>query len=291
MFPLDSYYQLDNNYRAGTVLCKLGRMDFTAPLRLTTTRERIDLARRVHRAIIGKFAVLFVCLAGVILFAGLVLAPQATSTVGVLILAGAFLAVPVAVALWVLHVERRAELFLASDGITVVQADPRGVSVAETLIPYERITCLYGNVEFVVNLGSESTAQAPKGYGVIDAQKGPVWTRVGTGLHRRWYTHGAKSGIWLCIGVDKMGSLGEPNQIVRKVPLVPDAGDDTGRVLIPLGAYLGFGDLESLLRYVQHQTGGALFPLGIVDGAMDWASVQVGASDSREKIWADAQFD
>src|SRR6185312_2507842 len=104
-------------------------------------------ARGTHRSVVRIFALLFGALAAVALMAGLVLVPRLTSTVGVCVVAGAFLMVPVLVGLWVRKAERRAELFLAADGTTVLRADTHGVSVAGVDIPYQRITCLFANVE------------------------------------------------------------------------------------------------------------------------------------------------
>lgn len=264
-------------------------MDWNAPLaqelRLATSDERISLARTAHSSVVRGSAVIFASLAAVILGVGLLAIPQKTSTVGVLLVAGAFLAVPLAIKLWVDRIERRARQFLEEDGTTVMRADARGVGVAGVEIPYERITCLFATVE--------QEHYSPGGHfggGSVQARVGLAAGGVlGTGLRRRLYRDGAKSAIFLCIGVDRKAALGAWPGIVEKVPMVPQRGDDPGRIVVPFGAYLGVAELAALLEYVQRQTGGRLFPMGLVSGTLGWASAQVAPSGTREEIWAESK--
>lgn len=62
-------------------------------------------------------------------------------------MAGAFVAFPFFIRAWVLRIERQAARFLASDGTTLIKVSPHGVTLADIVLPYERITCLYANAE------------------------------------------------------------------------------------------------------------------------------------------------
>lgn len=261
-----------------------------ATLTLATTASRIELARKTHRAVFRSSVVIFGILVAIILTIGLIGIPHLTSTAGILVVAGAFLSVPFFARLWMRHLERRAELFLAADGTTLIEVNAHGLTLAGVALPYERITCLYANTEqehysdggmrgeimaYRLNL-TEDRPTIGRGIGAL----------MGTKVRRRLYTDGAKSGIFLCIGVDQKSTIAAPDGMVKKVPGAPQRGDDSGRIIMPFGAYLGLAELEALLSSVRELSGGQQFPLGLVSGTWNWNAAQVGASETREKIWA-----
>lgn len=260
---------------------------------LSTTANRLALTRKTHRSVITVFSCIFLALASVILASGLFLAHRGeASTPGVVTMAVAFLGFPLLAALSILKMERRSERFLAADGVTLLRADDRGITVADAFIPYERITCLYASAELeLYSSGGISGEMMAHRLGLSEGR--PPLGRaagalIGTGQRKRLYRDGAKSAITLLVGVDRMSSLNAPEGMLVKVPLTPQDGDDPGRLVMPFGAYLDFSDLELLLGTVHQRTGGQLFPLGVVDGTLNWASAHVGPSDTREKIWADS---
>lgn len=267
--------------------------NFDGPaLTLSTAASRIELARKTHRSVTLSFFVIFGILTVTILTVGLIWIPELTSTAEVLAVAGAFVSVPFFTKLWIRRMERRAELFLAADGTTLIEVNPHGLTLADVTLPYDRITCLYANAEqehyssggllgevmaYRLNL-TEDRPTIGRGIGAL----------MGTGLRRRLYADGAKSGIFLCIGVDQKATIAAPAGMVKKVPGTPQRGDDPGRIIMPFGAYLGLAELEALLSAVREVPGGQLFPSGLVSGTWNWNAAQVGASETREKIWEDS---
>lgn len=266
----------------------------TPALALATTAERVGLARRTHRSLVRGFAWLYGTLAAVIVGAGYFLIPEGRANLaGITVIVGVFLLIPVAAGVWIRRLERRAERFLAADGTTLLRADPHGVTVADVVLPYERITCLYANVEQETysDGGLRGEVMAYR-LGLSD-NRPTVGRRIGalfgTGMRRRLYATGAKSGIFLCIGVDRKSLLAAPPGLVERARLAPQRGDDPGRIIMPFGAYLGAADLKELLDSVRDFTDGTLFPLGVVSGTMNWAAAQVGTSDARAVIWQDSK--
>ena len=263
-------------------------------LTLSTTRDRVELARRTHRSVVTVFAIVFAVLALVILGAGLFLLPEERrSAIGVIAVTVVFVLVPIAAWLWIRRIERRAELFLSGDGVTLLRVDAAGLTIGDTLIPLEQITCLFANTEqehYSVGAGARGEVMA---YRLNLTEDRPtigraIGARIGTGERRRLYSEGAKSGIMLVIGVDKKSELPAPATMIQKVPSVPQKGDDPGRIVMPFGAYLTLADLEVFLTTVHRATGGGAFPIGVVNGTLNWASAQVMPADTRAAIQSES---
>ena len=232
-------------------------------------RERVELARTTHRAIIRTFFLIFVILAVVILGGGVALSlTGTTSRPGVLVVGVLFLVVPFLMRAWILRAETRGERSLGSDGVTLLRLEPAALTVGDVTIPWERVTCIY--------------AQTP---GEVYSTGGG--TRTGSGLRQRMYREGALSTINLAIGVDQAATLNAPEGVINPMRTLPKSGADSGRIDIPFGAYLGaddFGALWPALEAIARER----FPAKIVTGDLAWASATASAAGTREKIWKDS---
>lgn len=261
-------------------------------LAITTTQDRVPLARTAHRAVIRNFFVIFCILAAVILAIGVPLSfTGRTSLPGIVVVAVAFLAVPVLVRASIRRMERKAERFLAADGATQFVVGERALRIADTEIPYERITCVFAYPEGeqyssgglrgeVMAARMDLTADRPTAGRAVGA-------RIGTAQRRRLYRDGAKSAIQMMIGVDGKAAIAAPEGFINPLRTLPHRGEDPGRIDVPFGAYLAVDDLETLLSELVRASGGA-FPVGVVSGALDWATATTSAAETREGIRAEA---
>lgn len=250
----------------------------------------MELARRTHRSVKRTLGITFVLLAAVILIAGVYLSQSGQASFwGVIGVAAVFLAVPFAMAATISKTERDAERFLAADESTQFVVGPSSLVVGDTVVPYERITCMYANAESeqYSSGGIRGEAMAYR-MGLSENQPTAgraVGAAIGTGQRRKMYREGAKSAISLTIGIDQKSTIAAPAGMVNQLKTLPKRGDDPGRIDIPFGAYLSTDDLEVLLGAVHRATGGTAFPIAIVAGVMNWSAAQAATCETREKIW------
>lgn len=250
----------------------------------------MELARRTHRSVKRTLFITFAVLAAVILTAGLYLSQSGQASFwGVIGVAVAFVAVPFGMAAVISKIERDADRFLAADGSTQFVVGPSALAVGDIVVPYERITCMYANAE-----GEQYSSGGIRGeamaYRMGLSENRPtagraVGAAIGTAQRRKLYREGAKSAISLTIGIDQKTTIAAQKGMINQLKMLPQRGDDPGRIDIPFGAYLSTDELEVLLGAVHRVTGGTAFPIAIVGGVMNWSSAQASPSETRDKIW------
>lgn len=265
---------------------------FQAPdaIIITTSPERVALARRAHRSVKRTLFIIFGILALAIFLLGLFLSSVGrTSLAGIIGITAVFVAFPCFTALSVNRMERKAERFLATDGATQFSVGAQALTVGDTVLPYERITMMYAKAE-----GEQYSSGGIRGevmayrMDLSENRPGPgraVGAAIGSRLRRRLYREGAKSTISLTIGVDHASSIAAPEGVMNGLRSLPKRGDDPGRIDVPFGAYLDFNDLQVLLGAVHRATEGRAFPIGVVSGAMNWEMALAAACEPRQKIW------
>ena len=259
-------------------------------LTISTTRERVELARRTHRSVTRTLFTIFCILAAVIFGVGIPLAVNGRASLwGVIGVGAVFVIFPFFVALSNSKIERTAERYLASDGETQFVVGPTSLVVGDTVLPYERMTYLYANAE-----GEEYSNGGIRGeimaYRMDLTDQRPtagraIGSRIGTAQRKKLYRDGAKSGISLAIGIDQKSTISAPKGVINELKTLPKRGDDPGRIDVPFGAYLTLEELHLLLGAVYQATGGIAFPIALVSGALNWASATTAAGDTRETIW------
>lgn len=218
---------------------------------------------------------LFSVLTGVILASGIPLALNGRgSLVGVIVVAAAMFTTGLLVRAVTNKSMRVAERYLATDGVTQLVVGPQALVVADTVVPYERITCLYVNVEQEVYSSGRNLGAGGK---------------IGTNMRHKLFAEGAKSGITLAIGVDKKAVIAAPEGFINPLRALPKRGDDAGRIDVPFGAFLPVEELQPLLNAVHKATGGQMFPIKVVSGAINWALATNAPSETREKIWEESR--
>ena len=252
--------------------------------------ERLKLARRTHQSVSRTLAVAMGTLALVIAVLGSLLSQQGTTSLpGSLAVAAAFAVCAVFMVWSTSKTLRRAERFLAADGATLFVVGPTSLRVADFEIPYERITCMYAQVE-----GETYSAGGIRGevmaYRMDLSEDRPtpgraVGTRIGNTQRRKLYRDGAKSAISLAIGIDKKATLQVPEGVINPLKLLPHRGADPGRIDVPFGAFLSDVELQQLLGSVHGATGGNAFPIMIVSGILDWATASTSVCETRATIW------
>lgn len=255
---------------------------------ISTTAERVARARATHRSVSRTLTVIFLTLAVVVAALGFLLSLNGKASLpGSLVVAAVFAVIPGLVGLSLRRMERNAERFLGTDGVTQFVVGNDGLRVGPVEIPYSRITCIYATVT-----GEEYSGGGRRGEAMATrldlAEDRPgigraVGGQVGTLQRRRLYRDGAKSTISLMIGVDQKATLGAPVGFINALRTLPQRGDDPGRIDVPFGAYLGTAELEILLEALWSRTHGD-FPLGVVSGAGDWASATTSAAETRDSI-------
>lgn len=260
------------------------------PFTVSTTPERVALARRTHRRVDRTLSITMGGVAAVILLAGIPLSLRGSASLpGVLIVAAAFLVLAVLMVGFSTRTLRNAERFLAADGVTYFSVGAAGLMIGDTEVPYERITCMFAHVE-----GEQYSSGGARGEAMAyrmelsEDRPGPgraIGRAVGTSQRRQLYREGAKSTISLAIGVDRKSEIRAPEGLIDGLRALPKRGEDPGRIDVPFGAYFGVGELRGLFRAVREAIGGTAFPIAIVSGALNWAQATAAACESREKIW------
>lgn len=189
-------------------------------LTITTTHERVELARRTHRSVTRTFFVVFFILAAIILGIGVTLSLNGrASLIGVIVVGVVFVLVPFFVAMSNSKIERKAERVLAADGQTQFVVGQTALTVGDAVVPYERITFMYASAEGEVysNGGIRGEAMA---YRMDLSSERPtvgraVGARIGTAQRKKLYRDGAKSAISLAIGVDQKSTIVAPEGFVN----------------------------------------------------------------------------
>lgn len=172
---------------------------------------------------------------------------------------------------------RKAMPFIGADGTSMVRIDATGVTVADTFVPFERVTCVVAYVQGEIYEGSA------RGVTEGSAVGRAIGSNIANGQRRRLYTDGALSGISVLIGVDRAASLG-PSPILNITRAAPRRGDDPASIVIPLGAFFGIEELRALFRALTPASEEHGFPLGGVDGALSWGGARAAADHTREYI-------
>lgn len=243
-------------------------------VRVAITSERVALARKTHGSVLRFMIIVFGILIAALLGVGIPLSLSGrASLVGLLIVALIFALVPVLVWWTNKRTLTRAERFLARDGETVLSVGPDSITIADIVVPFEKVTCVYFNLEKEVYGGTVA-----KGVG----------GRMGTGQRRKLYSDGAKSWGELMIGVQDRTAIEAPEGFINPLRTLPKSGFDSGRIDIPFGALLNRADVDVFLGALQEPAARHGIPHGVVTGIMNWSNAQVGAADAPDKIRADA---
>jgi len=201
-----------------------------------------------------------------------------------------FLVIAGVIWLWARRIERRAERFLSRDGQTLLIVGPHSVRVGDLEIPLERSTCVFANpaLESYSDGGmrgermaarldlTENRPSIGRGIGVL----------AGNQQRRRMYRDGAKSGIEVAIGVERIATLGAPDGMINRLRTLPHRGEDPGRIDLPFGAYLGTGDLERFLQALSVVLQGRA-PIAVATDTLTWAGLITSAAESRDRISAE----
>ncbi len=258
---------------------------------VTVPPERLALAEKAHRSVTRTMFIIFGVLVAVILGAGIPLSNIGrTSLIGILIIAAVFLAFPFLVAWSNSRTLAKAKAFVSRDGSTQVVVDPQGVRIADTFIPFERITYAAATISGEqYSMGGIPGELMAWRIGAIDSR--PGFSRVGgamagTALRKKLYRDGAKSTISLAIGVDRRSTISAPEGFIDQLKTLPKRGEEPGRVDMPFGAFLNAQEIEYVLGVMHHFTQGRMFPTGFVSGDWNWASVTTAAGETRQKIQA-----
>lgn len=159
----------------------------------------------------------------------------------------------------------RADAFVSSDGASVTRVDATGITIADTHVPFERVTCV------VVNEASEVFSGSGGG------------ARIGDKLMRRLREDGAQSALTLMIGVDKVSTLSGRSPVVKS-ERGKSGSDDPGHLTVPIGAYFDVDDLNRLLSVLAPVFAERGIPVGVVNGAVSWGASQATVAQSRQQI-------
>lgn len=235
--------------------------------------ERVGLARRTHRSVNRTMFIIFGILVAIILVCGIWLSFSGrTSFWGIIAIAAVFVAFPFIVAATNRKLERDAERFVVADGTTQIIVGKHALTIADTVIPYEYITFVYGTAqgEYYSSGGIRGEVMAKR----LDLTENRptigrgVGSMVGTAQRRKLYRDGAKSAVSLAIGVNGKSTLNAPDGLINPLRTLPRKGDDPGRIDMPFGAYQSNAELEALLGAIALANNQA-FPVGIVSGVLD----------------------
>ena len=257
---------------------------------VTVAPERMALAEGAHRSVTRMMFILFGALVAVILATGIPLSLGGRTWLpGILIIAAVFAAFPFIVAWTNSRTLARAKMYVSRDGSTQIVVDTEGMRIADTYLPYERITFVAATVKGeTYSMGGIPGEMMAWQVGAVDDRPGLSrigGALIGSVLRRKLYRDGAKSTLFLTIGVDQKSRLDAPEGFINGLRALPKRGDDPGRIDMPFGAFLEARELEYVIGVIHHLSGGGQFPAGFVFGDLNWSCVQADACEPREVIW------
>ncbi len=260
---------------------------------IATTPDRVELARKTHRSVVIKLGIIMAILAAVILTAGIYLSGRGEASLsGILIIAGAFLAM-IWVYWWVNRREvAKAERFLAADGATQFRITDQALTVGDTAFPFAQITGIFFNLELEIYSSGGITGQAMSRrlhMSEDNIMGTAVGVRAGTKLRRQLYQDGAKSWAWMTLGVEDRDTIAPSSFAINPMRSLPKSSLGRGRIDIPVGAYLTRDDLVVLFEALEPRAASYNFPMGVVSGVINWAQAQTMLSRSRDEIWDEAK--
>ncbi len=248
-------------------------------IRIATTAERVALARKTHSEVVWTLSIAFGVLAAVIVTVGSLSAAQGNVKLPVVIAVGvALLGFPVVAWFRTRRAVRRADLYLAADGTTQFRVGPDALTVADTVIPFEQITCIYFRVEKAQYSGTERTKPVDH----------PVGTKIDPVQSEKLYVEGAMSWARMMVGVIDRESIAAPERMINPLNAFPSSGLGSGRINIPFGAYLSRDDFAVFLEALQGPAAAHGFPLGVVDRGVKWSQAQASAAKTPDEIRKEA---
>lgn len=263
-------------------------------LELYTDPHRLETARRAHLLANRRMFILFHLLAVGAVLAGIPLVLYAgISPIGVTGFVIAFFLFPFLA--YVLNKKslKRAETYISSDGETQILVDTDRLVIADTDVPYERITFVYATVEGEeYSDGGVSAASLSYRLGIEGEEKRAAQTigsSVVTRQQSRLYREGAMSVISVAIGVDEASRISDRSKVLRRVAAAQASSIDAARIDMPFGAFLSVSDLEEMLGALHERAGTDAFPAGIVSGAEDWRAALASAAMPRTEIWKESE--
>lgn len=195
-------------------------------IRIATTKERVAHAHQVHSEVVWSLSIVFGVLAAVVVTVGSLLAAQGEATFpGVAIVGVGLLAFPV-VAWWrTSRAVKRADLYLAADGTTQFRVGPDTLTVADTVIPFDQITCMYFRIDKEHYSGAERKQPAER----------PVGDKIDPAQREKLYVAGALSWARLIIGVIGRDTIDAPEPMINPLSNLPSSGLGSGRINVPFG--------------------------------------------------------
>ena len=248
-------------------------------IRISTTPKRVALARRTHREVVLTLSIAFGVLAVVILIVGSLLAAQGIASLPVVIVvAVALLCFPLVAWSRTRRAVRRADLYLAADGTTQFLVGTDALTVADTVIPFRQITCIY----FKVEKGQFS------GVGRKPRAERPVATKIDPAQSEKLYVDGAMSWARMMIGVTDRDTIDAPESMINPMSSLPSSGVGSGRINIPFGAYLSRDDFAGFFVALKGPAAAHGFPLGLVSRTEKWTQAQASAAKTPDEIRREA---
>lgn len=258
-----------------------------------TTAERIEMARKATNKVAILGAAFMVILALVIALLGIWLGGQGkASAAGSVGVAGFFAAFGWLI-WWTTKREfKKAQQFVAGDGFTQFRITAQSLTVADTVIPFEQITGIFFNLEKEIystgGIRGEIMAQR---LGLEDRESllgRSAGSFAGSRMRRKLYTKGAKSWAQMTVGVVGRDALLPAPFKINPMHSLPKSGLNSGRIDIPVGAYLTRDHLVVLFEALTQPAQSYGFPLGVVSGTMSWAQAQTMLSGTPEQIRQEA---
>lgn len=267
--------------------------NFQPEVQIGTTPERIELARKATNTVAVTGAAIMVFLALVITLLGTWLGGKGqASASGSWIVAGAFAACGWLIWWMTKRDFKRAQQFVSSDGATQFRITAQSLTIGDTVIPFEQVTGIFFNLEKEIysNGGIRGEIMAQR-MGMEDRESmigRAAGSFIGTRLRRKQYVEGAKSWAEMTVGVVGRESLLPAPFKINPMHSLPKSGLQSGRIDIPVGAYLTRDHLVVLYESLVEPARVHNFPLGVVSGVMNWAQAQTMLSRSPDQIREEA---
>ena len=238
---------------------------------ITTTPERIALARRAH---LRQPLLLLVPFAPIVAFVGLLwwmrVDPQLMLMLWILV---GFLGLLIYVsALAMQRPLRKAMRFIAADGETQLVVSGGQLRIADVTVPLDRVTLV------AALLPAEDIGPAFRG-GLLSGTSNGL--RLGRLITRNLRSQGADSEITLGVGIDLCSSIDDPKGFIHA--LDQTASHDPGWIEMPFGAFQGIAELDRVLDALRQRSQGR-FPVTSTTDGWEYLKLMEAAREPRHEI-------
>ncbi|MDO5094694.1 MAG: hypothetical protein Q4D79_14980 [Propionibacteriaceae bacterium] len=238
---------------------------------ITTTPERIALARRTH---LTQPLTLLVPFTAIVAFVGLLWRtggdPQLMLILWIVV---GFLGLLVYVsALAMQRPLRKAMRCIAADGQTQLVVSDSQLRIADVAIPLDRVTLV------AALLPAEDIGPVFRGGFLSGTSNG---LRLGRLITRNLRSQGADSEITLGVGIDLCSSIDDPRGFVHA--LDQTASHDPGWIEMPFGAFQGIAELGRVLDALRQHSQGRFPVIATTDG-WEYPKLMEAAREPRHEI-------